>query len=103
MTTLIEGCVRLRDRFLLSLLRSTGRRIGEALGLRHEDVDAHADWWWCGHDRMSMGRGPRRRHVRFPPMLSCSVCTAITCMTNIGSLDCDYVFVNLWGRRSVSR
>jgi hypothetical protein len=29
-----------RDRFLLSLLKDTGLRIGEALGLRHEDVDA---------------------------------------------------------------
>jgi integrase len=40
MTALIEACDRLRDRFLLSLLRATGLRIGEALGLRHEDVDA---------------------------------------------------------------
>ena len=40
MTTLIEACERLRDRFLLTLLRGTGLRIGEALGLRHEDVDA---------------------------------------------------------------
>jgi integrase len=40
MTTLVGACDRLRDRFLLSLLRGTGLRIGEALGLRHEDVDA---------------------------------------------------------------
>ena len=40
MTTLIDACARLRDRFLLSLLRATGLRIGEALGLRHEDIDA---------------------------------------------------------------
>lgn len=39
-TTLIEACDRLRDRFLLSLLRGTGLRVGEALGLRHEDIDA---------------------------------------------------------------
>lgn len=40
MTALVGACDRLRDRFLLSLLRGTGLRIGEALGLRHEDVDA---------------------------------------------------------------
>ena len=40
MTTLIEACDRLRDGFLLSLLRGTGLRVGEALGLRHEDIDA---------------------------------------------------------------
>lgn len=42
MTTLIDGCVRLRDKFLLRLPRSTGLRIGEALRPRHEDVDARA-------------------------------------------------------------
>ena len=31
---------RLRDRFLFALLASTGMRIGQALGLRHEDVVA---------------------------------------------------------------
>jgi integrase/recombinase XerD len=31
---------RLRDRFLLALLASTGVRIGQALGLRHEDLVA---------------------------------------------------------------
>ncbi|MCA1679850.1 MAG: tyrosine-type recombinase/integrase [Actinobacteria bacterium] len=29
---------RLRDRFLFALLAGTGMRIGQALGLRHEDV-----------------------------------------------------------------
>ena len=29
---------RLRDRFLFALLASTGMRVGQALGLRHEDV-----------------------------------------------------------------
>jgi hypothetical protein len=37
---LIDACVRLRDRFLLSVLRGCGLRVGEALGLRHEDIDA---------------------------------------------------------------
>ncbi|GAA0903480.1 tyrosine-type recombinase/integrase [Virgisporangium aurantiacum] len=40
MTALVESCDRLRDRFLPSLVKDTGLRIGEALGLRHEDVDA---------------------------------------------------------------
>ena len=33
-------CDRLRDRFLFALLYDTGMRIGEALGLRHEDIAA---------------------------------------------------------------
>ncbi len=33
----LDGCDRLRDRLLFAVLFETGMRIGEALGLRHED------------------------------------------------------------------
>lgn len=36
--TLVESCNTLRDKFLIRLLYETGLRIGEALGLRHEDM-----------------------------------------------------------------
>ena len=36
---ILDGCTRLRDRLLFALLLDTGVRIGEALGLRHEDVE----------------------------------------------------------------
>lgn len=36
--TLVEVCNTLRDKFLIRLLYETGLRIGEALGLRHEDM-----------------------------------------------------------------
>ena len=36
--TLVEACKTLRDKFLIRLLYETGLRIGEALGLRHEDM-----------------------------------------------------------------
>lgn len=35
---LLDSCTRMRDRFLLTLLFSTGMRIGQALGLRHSDI-----------------------------------------------------------------
>jgi site-specific recombinase XerD len=35
---LIDACKRIRDKFLLCLLHQTGMRIGEVLGLRHEDM-----------------------------------------------------------------
>jgi site-specific recombinase XerD len=97
MTALIDGCVRLRDKFLLNLLRSTGLRIGEALGLRHEDVD------------------PRRQLVAVRPRSNVNGARAKTWSREVpadaglfrlysdylyeeyGELDCDYVFVNLWG------
>jgi site-specific recombinase XerD len=36
--TLVETCNNLRDKFLIRLLYESGLRIGEALGLRHEDM-----------------------------------------------------------------
>jgi site-specific recombinase XerD len=97
MTALIGACDRLRDRFLLSLLRSSGLRIGEALGLRHDDLDA------------------RRRLVSVRPRANVNRARAKTWSREVpvdadlfrlysdylheeyGLLDCDYVFVNLWG------
>src|SRR5664280_3558287 len=35
---IMHACTRLRDRFLFALLWESGIRIGEALGLRHEDL-----------------------------------------------------------------
>jgi len=37
---ILDACDRLRDRFLFALLHDSGIRIGEALGLRHEDIAA---------------------------------------------------------------
>jgi integrase/recombinase XerD len=34
----VAGCTRLRDRVLITLLNEAGLRIGDALGLRHEDI-----------------------------------------------------------------
>jgi integrase/recombinase XerD len=36
--TILDGCEHLRDRLLFALLLDTGVRIGEALGMRHEDL-----------------------------------------------------------------
>ena len=38
MAAVIDCQERLRDRFLFALVASTGMRIGQALGLGHEDV-----------------------------------------------------------------
>jgi integrase len=37
---ILDGCTRLRDRFFFALLYDSGCRVGEALGLRHEDIAA---------------------------------------------------------------
>lgn len=35
---LVDACHTIRDKFLLCLLHDTGMRIGQALGLRHQDI-----------------------------------------------------------------
>lgn len=35
---ILEACTHIRDKFLICLLYETGIRIGQALGLRHEDI-----------------------------------------------------------------
>ena len=40
---ILDACDRLRDRLLFAVLHGTGMRIGEALGLRHEDWVAAAE------------------------------------------------------------
>jgi site-specific recombinase XerD len=97
-TALIDACARLRDRFLLSSMRGCGLRIGEALGLRHEDIN------------------PRRGVIAVRQRLNLNGARAKTWSREVpadaglmrlysdylheeyGALDCDYVFVNLWGR-----
>lgn len=97
MRTLIESCDRLRDRFLLSLLKDTGLRIGEALGLRHEDLDARRRLV-AVQARENVNRARAKtwsREVPADPNLFRLYSDYLH--EEYGTLDCDYVFVNLWG------
>ncbi len=95
---LIDACTRLRDRFLLVLLSETGLRIGEALGLRHEDLRLRA-----GEVRVV----PRESNVNAARVKGLKARTvpagaevfdayADYMESEYGTLDCDYVFVNLF-------
>lgn len=67
MHTLIGVCDRLRDRLLLNLLKGKGLRIGEALGSRHEDLDARRRLV-AVRPRLNENRHGRRRGPgRLPP------------------------------------
>lgn len=100
MQAILDGCVRLRDRFLWALLCEIGMRIGEALGLRHEDIDPAA----CqvsvvprpnaNGARVKSGR-PRTVPVR-PAVVRLY---ADYLNTEYGDLDSDYVFVNLFAQQ----
>src|SRR5487761_1754184 len=98
MTTLIGACARLRDRFLLSVLRGCGLRVGEALGLRHEDIDARRAVVMVRR-RANVNRARAKTWERGVPADAGLIRLYSDYLhEEYGPLDCDYVFVNLWGR-----
>jgi len=107
MATLIEACTRLRDRFLLSLLRGCGLRIGEALGLRHEDVDSRRGLISVRQRRNVNGARAKTWSREVPADAGLIRLYSDYLHEEYGALDCDYIFVNLWvqplGYASVDR
>jgi integrase/recombinase XerD len=93
----VNACDRLRDRFLIELLAGTGMRIGEALGLRHEDIDAARSL--IRIRRRINSNGARVKGVNRDIPVSAELIRLYTdyLVEEYGDLDCDYVFVNLWG------
>jgi integrase/recombinase XerD len=96
---LVESCDRLRDRFLLMLLYETGMRIGQALGLRHEDVRT---WERIVRivprdDNANGARAKTRVEHEIPVSSRLTTLYSDYMHAEYGELDSDYVFVNLWG------
>jgi len=100
--TLLDACRRLRDRFLLALLYETGMRVGQALGLRHEDMRT-----WervvaivprADNANGARAKTPREHEVH----ISAELCRLFSDYMHdeYGDIDSDYVFVNLWGGRA---
>lgn len=88
----------MRDRLLFALLGLVGLRIGQALGLRHEDLRP----WARGLELVSRvdnvngarGKGSRGTVPVLPEILQLYL---LYMEHEYGLLDSDYVFVNLWG------
>jgi integrase/recombinase XerD len=96
-TAILEACVRLRDRFLFALLAGSGLRIGEALGLRHEDISAHRSTVTV-RPRRNANRARVKSWSRTVPVAPELVELYSDYLhVEYGELDSDYVFVNLWG------
>jgi len=96
----VDACDRLRDRLLFMLLRDTGMRVGEALGLRHEDVDV-AGRVVSVRPRVNANGARAKSAERDVPAPAALVrLYADYLHGEYGALDSDYVFVNLFsGRR----
>lgn len=96
---ILDACAHLRDRMLFALLLDTGVRIGEALGLRHEDLDIAGRQVAVVsrvNDNRARAKGGRSRSI--PTSAELMRLYADYLNEEYGPLDSDYVFVNLWGR-----
>jgi len=96
--TLLQACAHLRDQFLLSLVAETGMRIGQALGLRHSDVVSRAKVIRIV-PRAGNANGARAktRAIHNVPVSASLIRLYSEYMhVEYGSLDSDYVFVNLF-------
>lgn len=93
---IVAACDRLRDRFLFSLLAASGLRVGEALGLRHSDVDAAARLVAVA-PRVNANRARAKGGGRQVPVPGAVIRLYADYLNGeYGELDSDYVFVNLW-------
>lgn len=96
---ILDACEHLRDRFLFALLLDTGVRIGEALGLRHEDLAiAERAVAIVPRDNENRARVKGGRSRVIPASAELMRLYADYLNDEYGALDSDYVFVNLWGR-----
>jgi integrase/recombinase XerD len=95
--TILDACEHLRDRLLFAVLLDCGVRIGEALGLRHEDMG-------IAERAVTVTPRPNDNRARAKAGTSRTVPASAELMRlyadylarEYGSLDSDYVFVSLW-------
>ncbi|GAA6619758.1 tyrosine-type recombinase/integrase [Scytonema sp. NUACC26] len=95
---LIAACDRARDKFLVALLYESGMRIGQALGLRHEDIKS-----WDNIIRIvprtdnSNGARAKTKEI-YDIHISKELMSYYTeyLLREFDECESDYVFVNLW-------
>jgi site-specific recombinase XerD len=97
MQAILDACTRLRDRFLFALLHDSGVRVGEALGLRHEDIAAAEREVRIVPRVNDNGARSKSREQRTIPV-SGELLRLWSSYVHgeYGDLDSDYVFVNLF-------
>lgn len=94
----IAACNNIRDKFLVCLLYETGMRIGQALGLRHEDIRS-------GDNQIAIKfRADNENHARTKSRndnivdVSKDIISLYTdyFIHEYGDIESDYVFINIW-------
>lgn len=97
---LIDACKRIRDKFLICLLYETGMRIGEVLGMRHEDIYSQGvnEIHVIPRDdnvNNSRVKGGIKRVIHVSKDLM-KLFSSYLIEEYPEDIDCDYVFVNCW-------
>jgi site-specific recombinase XerD len=95
---LVDACKRTRDKLLISLLYETGMRIGQALGLKHQDIQT-----WANAIRIVPREGnPNASRAKHIEPYTVHVSTELMALyrdyliDELDEINSDYVFVNLW-------
>jgi len=100
--TLVDNCHRLRDKFLICLLYETGMRIGQALGLRHEDIESWDNLIKVVPRDNNLNQARSKSLSPYDLNVSKALMSLYTeylqreYMEILGDNLSDYVFVNLW-------
>lgn len=99
-TQLINACHTRRDKFLIMLLYETGIRIGEALGLRHEDISSIGSKSEIRvvprNDNYNDARGKSKSERIIQVTLNLIKFYSCYIVEEYPDVDSDYVFVNIW-------
>lgn len=76
----------------------TGCRVGQALGLRHEDIDTDrgAITLVPRRDNANRARGKQREPKQIPVRRALCELYVDYLFAEYGEMDSDYVFINLW-------
>ena len=95
---MVKACKHLRDKLLICLLYESGCRIGQALGLRHEDIETFNNIIKIQprDDNTNFARAKTRDEntIHVSEELMQLYCDYY--MSEVGDIDSDYVFINLW-------
>jgi integrase len=95
--TILDACEHLRDRLLFALMLDTGVRVGEALGLRHDDIaiaEKQVTVVPRHNDNRAWAKAGRTRII--PASAELMRLYADYLHREYGALDSDFVFVNLF-------
>ena len=97
--TILASCKRLRDKLLITLLYETGMRIGQALGLRHEDIRSWDNEILIVPRNDNVNRARAKTDTEYVIHTSSNVMSfysAYLVDEYPSEIDSDYVFVNIW-------